>query len=664
MATLVLSSNTLAENAQAGALVGTLSVDGEVVAGETFSFVLNDERFQIVNGNQLVVKSGNFDFEGTQKQFSLNIQVTGNQGTPVDATPVVISLTNVNEAPTDIILVSGGTVEDNAIIGHTVATLNAEDPDRGDQFTYMIVTDMSGATEYDHPYFETSGSEIVVKHDLGDASIEPMLVYVKVTDAKGLFYVKPITLTVIPLNEAPEVTADPKEVLDGSKGGTLVAVISAEDSEGTPLRYKPSEASDQWFSLVNNNDGTWNVVVQEGVTLRSDRAAFQSFVIEVTDGDNKTTTETVFLNINDNLEPEATFEFLEVQKNTPAGTLVGTLVGYDPEGEAVRYTLLGESVGLFTLVKNANGTYGVFVKQGVTLDHLDEAQRSFTVTVTDGFNTPFEETFELAFGSFAPRVTDAPPIIVKEGDGANIVVATFKVTDPDYDDVVDCSLSPESEALFDLDDLGNGNYAVVVREGVKLDYETSSHRIVKLTLSDGSNTISREFAVNITDEIDVITGTVKAESLTGTAGRDTIKGLAGNDSLVGNTGNDTLYGGAGKDVLTGGGGQDVFVFDSKPNKKTNLDKVADFSVTDDSIWLENKIFTKLGNKGSEAAPAQLKKSFFTIGDKAKDKDDYIVYSKKTGKLYFDVDGSGSKAAVEIASLSKKLAMTNKDFFVI
>jgi Ca2+-binding RTX toxin-like protein len=106
------------------------------------------------------------------------------------------------------------------------------------------------------------------------------------------------------------------------------------------------------------------------------------------------------------------------------------------------------------------------------------------------------------------------------------------------------------------------------------------------------------------------------------------------------------------------------VFDSKPNKKTNLDKVAEFSVTDDSIWLENKVFAKLGKKGSEAAPAQLKKSFFVLGDKAKDKDDYIIYSKKTGRLYFDVDGSGSKAAVEIATLSKKLAMTYKDFFVI
>ena len=207
-------------------------------------------------------------------------------------------------------------------------------------------------------------------------------------------------------------------------------------------------------------------------------------------------------------------------------------------------------------------------------------------------------------------------------------------------------MAPESEALFELVDNGNGSYAVEVREGIRLDYENLSHRVVNVIVSDGVHTFSRDIAFNITDEVDVFKGTKKADALTGTAGRDIIKGLAG------------------KDVLSGGAGQDAFVFDSKPNKKTNLDKVADFSVADDSIWLENKIFTQLGKKGSETAPAQLKKSFFVVGDKAKDKNDYLIYSKKSGKLLYDVDGSGAKAAVEIATLSKKLSLTYKDFFVI
>ena len=61
----------------------------------------------------------------------------------------------------------------------------------------------------------------------------------------------------------------------------------------------------------------------------------------------------------------------------------------------------------------------------------------------------------------------------------------------------------------------------------------------------------------------------------------------------------------------------------------------------------------------------MNKDFFTIGSKAKDKYDYVIYDNKKGKLYYDADGSGTKyKQVEIATLSKNLKMTEKDFFVI
>ena len=136
-----------------------------------------------------------------------------------------------------------------------------------------------------------------------------------------------------------------------------------------------------------------------------------------------------------------------------------------------------------------------------------------------------------------------------------------------------------------------------------------------------------------------------------------------NDSLKGAAGDDRLEGALGKDTFTGGTGKDVFVFRSEATK-SNKDKIVDFKTKDDSIWLDNAVFSKLGKKGTDASPAKLSKAFFTIGDKAKDKNDYLVYDKNKGVLYYDADGSGTGKAVEIASLSKKLPMTYKDFFVI
>jgi Ca2+-binding RTX toxin-like protein len=206
---------------------------------------------------------------------------------------------------------------------------------------------------------------------------------------------------------------------------------------------------------------------------------------------------------------------------------------------------------------------------------------------------------------------------------------------------------------------------------VERTYPKSVHYSASLTtLDDGRIVVSWNDLVSDWDNNDngihaqIIDPRHKAISLNGTSFNDQYIGTRFNDRLKGAAGDDRLEGAEGKDTLTGNAGKDVFVFDTTLNKRTNLDKIVDFKVRDDSIWLDNAIFTKLGTSGSDASPSQLKKGFFTIGDKAKDRNDYVVYDKAKGVLYYDADGSGAGKQVEIATLSKNLSMTNKDFFVI
>lgn len=161
---------------------------------------------------------------------------------------------------------------------------------------------------------------------------------------------------------------------------------------------------------------------------------------------------------------------------------------------------------------------------------------------------------------------------------------------------------------------------------------------------------------------DIISITTSKSSLRSTEGSDYISGGAGNDTIHGDGGNDVINGGVGKDRLYGGKGKDAFVFNTKVTM-ANRDKVADFVVADDSIYLDNKIFTKLGKRGSEAAPALMDKKFFAVGTKARDKNDYVIYDKK-GVLYYDADGSGRDKPVEIATISKNLRMTAADILII
>ena len=128
--------------------------------------------------------------------------------------------------------------------------------------------------------------------------------------------------------------------------------------------------------------------------------------------------------------------------------------------------------------------------------------------------------------------------------------------------------------------------------------------------------------------------------------------------VVGGAGNNVLNGMGGNDTLTGGAGQDTFAFSTALNATTNVDTITDFVVADDTISLENAIFTKLTTTGTLNAAW-----FKIIGTAALDSNDYILYDKTTGALSYDADGSGAGQAVRIAVLGTNLALTNADFVV-
>ena len=180
----------------------------------------------------------------------------------------------------------------------------------------------------------------------------------------------------------------------------------------------------------------------------------------------------------------------------------------------------------------------------------------------------------------------------------------------------------------------------------------------------------------------VIAGTASSETLNGTANADTIQGLGGNDrlygqsgndqldggtgrdylyggagddTLLGGSGNDRLYGGSGRDVLTGGANSDSFYFDT--SLAGTIDKILDFSTVDDTIVLENAVFTAFSRTGTMSSSA------FHVGAAAHDSTDRIIYNSNTGALSYDPDGTGAAAAVQFAELSTKLPLTYQDFLI-
>jgi Ca2+-binding RTX toxin-like protein len=192
-----------------------------------------------------------------------------------------------------------------------------------------------------------------------------------------------------------------------------------------------------------------------------------------------------------------------------------------------------------------------------------------------------------------------------------------------------------------------------------------------VTMGDGRNVFDNRNGI-VTGSVytlggdDTFLGGVRGETVYGGDGNDKLSGGIGNDRLIGGAGNDRLDGGVGNDKLTGGAGRDVlkgglgadtFVFDAAP-AAGEIDIVSDFGSVDDTFQLKKAIFTELSRTGKLAADA------FHLGSKAADAEDRIIYHKSTGALFYDPDGTGAQAQVQIAVLSNKAVLALSDFIVI
>ncbi|MCX6616017.1 MAG: cadherin repeat domain-containing protein, partial [Acidobacteria bacterium] len=178
-----LSKSSVPEHQPPGTIVGTLSTADPNNGDIDFTYELagggaDNGKFTI-SGNTLKT-AAEFNYEA-KNSYSITAWSTDQGGLSTER-PFTVTVTNVNEQPTDINL-SGTVVPENQPPGTVVGTLNTVDPDAGDAWTYRLVPDPSGD---DNAKFTISGNVLKTAMPFDYETKNLYKIRVESTDLGGL----------------------------------------------------------------------------------------------------------------------------------------------------------------------------------------------------------------------------------------------------------------------------------------------------------------------------------------------------------------------------------------------------------------------------------------------------------------------------------------------
>ncbi|MFN3209316.1 MAG: beta strand repeat-containing protein [Roseovarius sp.] len=413
------------------------------------------------------------DGGSAQSTATVTVEVTGNNDAPV-----------VDAGNSDL-AASGD--EDTAITGTILAT----DADAGAVLTYSV-------EEGDG----TANGSVSIDAVTGEYTYTPDADFngsdsftVTITDDQNVSVTQVVSLTVGPVNDAPEVDG-PVDLGSSDEDVSLVIteaqlLATASDVDGDDLSVSGVTVSAG--TVVDNMDGTWTF------TPAADDDTEVTFTFAVSDGTDSTAAM-------------ATLDLLPV--NDPA------VVGGDISG---------------SVTENANTPFnGV-----LTVTDVDGDDTSFVVS---SVSTTYGAFMLDAGGAWSYTLDEGANAVERLVDG-QVITETFEVfTQGGVQQQVTVTINGTTDLATPGNDTLVGTGGADFIEGLAGD--------------DDLNGLGGDDTLDGGDGNDTLNGSVGADSLIGGSGNDNIDGADGDDFIDGGDGNDVLFGGDGDDELVGGDGDD------------------------------------------------------------------------------------------------------------
>ncbi|WP_236097191.1 cadherin repeat domain-containing protein, partial [Dolichospermum planctonicum] len=247
---------TFAENGT-GTVYTVIATDADAGTTLTYSLSGTDANLFNINSSNGVVTfktAPNFELPSDNGANNIyDISVIANDGTLTATKDVAITVTNINDAPTNLTL-STSTVEENKAVGTVVGNLTSTGQDIGNTFTYSLVTG-DGAT--DNSLFTITGNQLKTNSVFDFETKNSYSIRVKTEDQDGLSFEKQLNINVNDINEAPtDLLLDKTAIAEGQTDGVIGNLSSIDPDTGNTFTYSlvtgDGDTDNSLFSIVDN----------------------------------------------------------------------------------------------------------------------------------------------------------------------------------------------------------------------------------------------------------------------------------------------------------------------------------------------------------------------------------------------------------------------------
>ncbi|MCZ8228826.1 MBG domain-containing protein [Flavobacterium sp.] len=491
---ITLSDSDIDENVVANSTVGALS-STDPDAGNTFTYTLvagagsTDNASFSISGNNLTINaSPNFE---TKSSYSVRIRTT-DQGSLTFEKAFTISITNVNEAPTDITL-SAAAINENVPANSTVGALSSTDVDNS-SFTYSLA---AGAGDTDNAAITISGSDLKITASPDFETKSSYSVRIRTTDQGGLTFEKAFTITINNVNEAPtDIALSNTSINENVSANSAVGALSSTD---------PDSGNTFTYNLVAGAGSTDNAsfsITGNSVTINAspdfETKSFYSVRIRTTDQGSLTFEKAFTITINDvsdiNQAPtDITLSAAAIDENVAANSTVGTLSSTDGDTSSFTYSLVAGTGDADNAVFTISGSD---LKIIASPDFETKASYSVRVRTFDGTST-FEKAFTVSINDLNEAPTDITlsATAIDENVAANSTVGTLSSTDGDTSSFTYSLVAGTGDTDNAVFSISGSDLKIIASP----DFETKASYSVRIRTFDGTSTFEKAFTISIND---------------------------------------------------------------------------------------------------------------------------------------------------------------------